>query len=137
MFQRYPMLIIVLDLDLIQEKVLYQITMVSKQLIRIISLKVKSFSEFKRKTLRRLCHLLIPKTFIRKRKGIDNGVIKGGGEYQDHWAFEKVKESKPPKIDNNNKSDNPIDAFIFNRLNEVGLSPMNEAGKEILIRRGN
>ena len=75
------------------------------------------------------------KLLSEKEKALITEWIKGGGEYQDHWAFEKVKESEPPKIDNNNKSDNPIDAFIVNRLNEVGLSPMNEAGKEILIRR--
>ena len=75
------------------------------------------------------------KLLSEKEKALITEWIKGGGEYQDHWAFEKVKESEPPKIDNNNKSDNPIDAFIVDRLNEVGLSPMNEAGKEILIRR--
>ena len=75
------------------------------------------------------------KLLSEKEKALITEWIKGGGEYQDHWAFEKVKESEPPKIDNINKSDNPIDAFIVDRLNEVGLSPMNEAGKEILIRR--
>ena len=41
------------------------------------------------------------KLLSEKEKALITEWIKGGGEYQDHWAFEKVKESEPPKIDNN------------------------------------
>ena len=75
------------------------------------------------------------KVLSEKEKALISEWINAGGEYQDHWAFEKVKEFVPPKTDNAIKVNNPIDAFIVDRLKETGLSPMDEASKEILIRR--
>ena len=75
------------------------------------------------------------KVLSEKEKALISEWINAGGEYQDHWAFEKVKEFVPPKIENDIKVNNPIDAFIVDRLKETGLSPMDEASKEILIRR--
>ena len=75
------------------------------------------------------------KVLSEKEKALISEWINAGGEYQDHWAFEKVKEFVPPKTDNAIKVNNPIDSFIVDRLKETGLSPMGEASKEILIRR--
>ena len=70
-----------------------------------------------------------------KEKALITEWIKGGGTYQDHWAFENIQEKSPPKMDSDFKRQNPIDAFIHDRIKGSGLSPMSEASKETLIRR--
>ncbi|MFL2451657.1 MAG: DUF1549 domain-containing protein [Verrucomicrobiales bacterium] len=70
-----------------------------------------------------------------KEKALITEWIKSGGTYQDHWAFENIQGKVPPKLDSDFKIQNPIDAFIHDRIKGSGLSPMPEASKETLIRR--
>ena len=58
--------------------------------------------------------------------------IDEGAEYQDHWAFIKPKPTEIPK---NERSTNPIDNFVLDRLGLENLKPAPKASKEILLRR--
>jgi hypothetical protein len=58
--------------------------------------------------------------------------IDEGAEYQDHWAFIKPKSTEIPK---NERSTNPIDNFVLDRLVLENLKPAPKASKEILLRR--
>lgn len=62
----------------------------------------------------------------------DNSVGEDIQEVSNHWAFEPVKRVVPPTADWGN---NPIDAFIYQRLKEHELEPSPEADKAKLIRR--
>ncbi|MBC7829766.1 MAG: DUF1553 domain-containing protein [Chitinophagaceae bacterium] len=60
--------------------------------------------------------------------------IRQGAKWGDHWAYLPVqKTSVPPKEDPWIKND--VDRFIFERLKENKLSPSQQAGKAILLRR--
>ncbi len=61
--------------------------------------------------------------------------ILSGAKYEAHWAFRPPATPGIPQVDNARFAEHPIDAFIFKRMNEAGLSPSPEAAKEILIRR--
>ena len=71
---------------------------------------------------------LTPEQLATLRAWIDQGVAWSG-----HWAFAKpVRPDVPkPKF----PAANPIDAFVFARLEKEGLSPSHEADKVTLIRR--
>jgi cytochrome c553 len=52
------------------------------------------------------------------------------------WAFQPLAEVSPPRIENSGlKIGNPIDAFIFAKLIEKGITPTPAAEKRTLIRR--
>ena len=51
------------------------------------------------------------------------------------WAFQPVREPKIPAPDDLGWSRNPIDKFIFTRLQAEGLKPSPEAGRTALVRR--
>jgi mono/diheme cytochrome c family protein len=54
----------------------------------------------------------------------------------DHWAFKAPTRPSLPRIQSSNlKAQNPIDAFVFARLEKEGLKPSPEADKTTLIRR--
>ncbi len=57
-----------------------------------------------------------------------------GGQSK-HWAFQPVKAPKVPSVSDQKWQTNPIDAFIANRLQAVGLKPSPLADRRILIRR--
>jgi hypothetical protein len=59
--------------------------------------------------------------------------IDGGAEYPQHWAFVPPKRPTPPAT--KHRTQNPIDAFIFARLERAGLTPSPEADRATLIRR--
>ncbi|HIG28172.1 MAG TPA: DUF1553 domain-containing protein [Verrucomicrobiales bacterium] len=61
--------------------------------------------------------------------------IEQGAPWQDHWSFKKLTRPNLPEIQNRFLPRNPLDHFILNRLERVGLSFNPEANKEILIRR--
>ena len=65
--------------------------------------------------------------------------IKGGGKYTKHWSYEKpVRPAVPPlaeALSSKFKVQNPIDAFVFSRLEKEKLSPQPEADRHALIRR--
>lgn len=58
--------------------------------------------------------------------------IEEGAEYEPHWAFVTPKKPAVPK---SLSSQNPIDAFLKDRLAMEGLEFSEEADKETLIRR--
>ena len=62
--------------------------------------------------------------------------IQEGAQWGRHWAFEKltrpeISENQSSKI----KAQNPIDAFILNRLAKEKVQPQSEAPRQTLIRR--
>jgi hypothetical protein len=52
-----------------------------------------------------------------------------------HWAFEPIRNPKPPAVRTENWVKNPIDSFVLARLERENIAPSPEAGKETLIRR--
>ena len=71
-----------------------------------------------------------------REKGLITKWIVQGAEWKDHWAFLSPEE---PNIPNDFPSQweviNPIDNFVFSKLNGQGLSPSEESDKERLIKR--
>ena len=62
--------------------------------------------------------------------------IEEGAAYQKHWAFEVPVKAEPPVIQKSKfRIQNPIDAFIGDRLEREGLDFSPEADRETLIRR--
>ncbi|MEQ9289750.1 MAG: DUF1553 domain-containing protein [Cyclobacteriaceae bacterium] len=61
--------------------------------------------------------------------------IEDGAEYKPHWAFLKPETKKIPKVELVSQIQNPIDNFVLKKLETLGLSPAQEAAKEILLRR--
>ena len=47
--------------------------------------------------------------------------IADGAPYENHWAFEPLKEATPPSIENANRPVTDIDRFLLTRLHAVGL----------------
>ncbi|MEX2141082.1 MAG: PSD1 and planctomycete cytochrome C domain-containing protein [Pirellulales bacterium] len=58
-----------------------------------------------------------------------------GAEWQSHWAFRPPQSRSPPAVKNQDWVNNPIDAFVLQRLEDNGLSPAPPADKVALIRR--
>ncbi|HEX8916560.1 MAG TPA: PSD1 and planctomycete cytochrome C domain-containing protein, partial [Humisphaera sp.] len=58
--------------------------------------------------------------------------IEQGAKYQQHWSFEPVRRPEVPAVDG---AQNPIDAFLAERLKKEGLKPATEADRPTLIRR--
>jgi hypothetical protein len=52
-----------------------------------------------------------------------------------HWAFLAPKRSEVPSFKFQVPSKNPIDGFVFSRLEKAGLQPSPEADKPTLLRR--
>jgi len=62
--------------------------------------------------------------------------IEQGAKYQEHWAFVKPQRPTVPAVRNLQSAiRNPIDNFIFARLQREGLSPSPEADRESWLRR--
>ena len=53
----------------------------------------------------------------------------------EHWAWQPVRQPKPPSVKNGHWPKNPIDNFVLSRLEEQGFSPANDAGRLTWIRR--
>jgi hypothetical protein len=60
--------------------------------------------------------------------------VKEGAKYTVHWSYEKPVRPRVPTVEKV-RIRNPIDAFIFARLQKEGLSPQPEADRYALIRR--
>lgn len=59
--------------------------------------------------------------------------IEQGAPYEGHWSFQPIPTETPvPAVDG---SQNPIDAFVRQHLQQEGLQPSPEADKPTLIRR--
>jgi hypothetical protein len=52
-----------------------------------------------------------------------------------HWSFQPLKNSSPPKVQNEKWPITPIDRFILAKLEQKGLSPTPSASRRTLIRR--
>ena len=74
------------------------------------------------------------KTLTDQEKAVIKRWIEEGATYQKHWAFEAPVKHDPPKVDGY-RVNNPIDAFIAERLQRDKLPMTGEAGRETLIRR--
>jgi Protein of unknown function (DUF1553)/Protein of unknown function (DUF1549)/Concanavalin A-like lectin/glucanases superfamily/Planctomycete cytochrome C len=61
--------------------------------------------------------------------------IQLGAEYKPHWSFIPVAAPRVPKLTDESRARNPVDAFVQTRLLEEGLRPAPEAARETLIRR--
>ncbi len=61
--------------------------------------------------------------------------IKGGAQWQGHWAFIAPRRPEVPPDRRPGWPMNAIDSFILRRLNREGLEPSPEASRETLIRR--
>ena len=62
--------------------------------------------------------------------------VEQGAEWKDHWAFITPHKPEPPSIENNAwQVSNPIDNFILKELESQGLSPVEAAPKETILRR--
>src|SRR5580704_10276943 len=57
-----------------------------------------------------------------------------GAPYEKHWSYEAVVRPPVPEIDGA-KANNPIDAFIQERLHREDLQPSPEADRRTLLRR--
>ncbi|MBU61747.1 MAG: hypothetical protein CMI26_04500 [Opitutae bacterium] len=58
--------------------------------------------------------------------------IEQGAEYEVHWSFTSLQKQQVPKVSG---TENPIDAFLQDRLLTEGLKPAETAKPEILVRR--
>ena len=61
--------------------------------------------------------------------------IEQGAVYKKHWAFVPPELPSIPNIDNDSWSQNEIDKFVLQKLNDQGFTPSEQASKEQLIRR--
>ena len=52
-----------------------------------------------------------------------------------HWSFQPVRRSPLPQAGSTDWIQNPIDAFVFARLQQAQLTPSPPASKELLIKR--
>jgi mono/diheme cytochrome c family protein len=87
-------------------------------------------------------HYLMPQTSLGEAKPMkpqEIAILKQwvaeGAHYRPHWAFEKPVRAAVPQVKAAGWGQNPIDAFVRNRLNKEGLHPSPEADKHTLIRR--
>ena len=53
----------------------------------------------------------------------------------DHWAFQPLTKSEPPKVKAEDWIKNPIDQFVLARLESEGITPSGLASRSTLIRR--
>ncbi|MFO0904384.1 MAG: PSD1 and planctomycete cytochrome C domain-containing protein [Pirellulales bacterium] len=67
--------------------------------------------------------------------GLLKAWIEQGAAWRDHWSFVKPVAPSPPAVRDPALVRNPIDAFVFERLQREGLQPSAAADKVTLIRR--
>jgi len=68
-------------------------------------------------------------------KALFRAWIQKGAEYETHWSFVPPVQADIPEVKLQNWVRQPIDAFVFKRLEDEGLSPSEQATRENLIRR--
>ncbi len=61
--------------------------------------------------------------------------IAAGAPWGKHYAFEPMAEVAPPQVDDPLWNQNPIDAFLYKSLDDVGLKPNAMADRRTLVRR--
>lgn len=78
------------------------------------------------------------KTVAEKEAPIDDAeqASRVSDEDRAFWSFQPPKKPRIPEIENQkSKNENPVDAFLFAKLAEKGLSFNAEASKPVLLRR--
>ena len=61
--------------------------------------------------------------------------VEQGGVYEKHWAFETPTKKTIPIPDKDEWRHNPIDGFIFAKMEEKGLTPSPKAEEGYLLKR--
>jgi hypothetical protein len=61
--------------------------------------------------------------------------IQQGAKYKEHWAYIPPKVVTPARSRWDDRAVNPIDRYVFARLEKEGLEPSPEADRETLINR--
>ena len=61
--------------------------------------------------------------------------IAQGAAYEKHWAFVPPRRRDPPSVKRQDWARNPIDDFIYDKLDQAGLAPAPPADKRTLARR--
>lgn len=54
---------------------------------------------------------------------------------REHWAYQKIANPTPPRVEHADRVHDPIDAFVLARLEANGLTPAEDADRRTLIRR--
>ena len=72
------------------------------------------------------------KSLTGEEKSIIRKWIESGAQYEGHWSFTAPQKPEVPKV---NGVNNPIDAFIQDRLRKEGLKPSEITDRETLLRR--
>lgn len=75
------------------------------------------------------------KTLTTEQKATLRRWVEAGAEYEPHWSFIPPQRPELPEISEPSWVRNEIDAFILDRLEQAGLSPMPEADRRTLARR--
>jgi len=68
----------------------------------------------------------------------DNASRRAEAPATTHWSFRQPQTPTPPdrqQLTHKERVRNPVDQFVFRRLQEAGLEPAGEADKQTLIRR--
>ena len=69
------------------------------------------------------------------QKNLLKAWVAQGAEYRVHWAFVAPVQAPPPEVSDPAWANNPVDRFVFHRLEAEGLRPSPEADRYALIRR--
>ncbi|HWA97880.1 MAG TPA: PSD1 and planctomycete cytochrome C domain-containing protein [Pirellulales bacterium] len=73
------------------------------------------------------------------RSWIDQGAAwpeeKSEGRKSNHWSFQPIKPTAPPKVAHSKQVRNAIDRFVLAKLEAAGLEPSPEADRTTLLRR--
>ena len=56
-------------------------------------------------------------------------------ERRAHWAWQPVQSPTPPEVQHPTWAEHPVDRFLFEKMQQAGLSPAATAQKEVLLRR--
>ena len=75
------------------------------------------------------------KTLTAQQKELLEKWIGEGAKYQQHWSLIPPQRPAVPKVRNRRWVGNPIDNFVFARLEQEGLTPAPEADRRTLARR--
>jgi len=83
----------------------------------------------------------MPPAYAKKEKLSDREIdllrrwIAQGAAWEAFWSFIPPKSPVVPRVREQDRVRNPIDSFVFSRLEREGLRPSPEADKSTLIRR--
>ncbi len=84
-------------------------------------------------TLLAVCSFALAATCFAEDKEIPEKPITA--EERAHWAYQPPKRPEVPKVKHSAWVNNPIDAFILEKLEAEGLDPAPEADRSTLLRR--